>query len=1042
MITASLMETFARHKVAGNLLLILMLLAGLWGINQLNRQLLPDFSIEAITVEVRWPGASPRDVEANVLEAMEPELRFLEDVDSVQSTAFEGRAVVNVTFEEGANMSKALTDVQAAVARINTLPSDSERPVISQILPAERVCQIELSGPFSEQALKLLAQQIRDDLLGRGMASVSIKGARDTEIWVEVSDTDLRRLDLTLNDVAAKIDQQSLDLPAGTVYSGNVSRQIRSEGLARSAVELRDIEVLSEETGEKLKLRDIARVFEAFEEAASTHSIDGDPSVGIIVNRSRGIDSISAQRKVTAYIESLQAELPPSLKVVMFDVAADQVRQRLSMLTTNGLMGLVLVLIVLYAFMNGRIAFWVAAGIPVAIMATLAGMALLGLSLNMISMFAIIMGLGIIVDDAIVVGEHAEFLHRHGASPQDAALGAATVMRLPVLAASLTTIAAFSPILTIGSAVGAILRELPLTIVMIIIASLIECFLVLPMHLRASLEAIDKKPKKGPGKFHVAFNKFRDEHFAPISGLGYENRYSVILATVSTLVLSIMLMTSGRVGFDFFPSPETDLIAANIALSPGTGRSRTEAMILEAERAALQVEEELGAGEKLIAFRFGTLGEGVGRSNETPIIGDHVGGYSIELIPSDQRDVRTGEFMTAWEQAIRPVPGMELFTVFEVNVAGPPGRDVDIRLSGAELDVMKEAAVEIRSELARIPGVSGVADNLPYGMEEYVMELTPAGRAMGFTTESVARQVRNTYEGAIAKRFARDQEEILVRVRLASEDRVVNGLRGMYLQVSNGREVPLTEVVTLKSQVGFSQIRREDGTRQVAITASVDQRKTTTNKVYGVIEDIILQHVREKYGVDTILKGKAAEQNDALGDFGVALFIALAVIYIVLAWVFASYGTPLVIMAIVPFGVVGAILGHYVMGFALNIFSLQALMGLAGVMVNDAIVLVTTIKREQKEGVTLHEAVISGTKERLRPVIMTTTTTVVGLLPILFETSQQAQLIQPLAITLVFGLLFSPLLVLFFVPALLGVGGDIRLLKAGRKDSRPLAEHS
>ena len=1040
MISNSMMETFARHRVAGNLLLALMLLAGVWGISQLNRQLLPDFTLEAITVEVAWPGASPRDVEANILEAVEPELRFIEDVDKLEATAYEGRARVTIFFEEGASMSKALTDVQAAMARITTLPADSERPVISQILPAELVCRIELSGPFPEQALKMLAQQVRDDLLDQGMASVSVSGVRDSEIWVEVPDAELRRLDLTLNDVAGRIDSESLDLPAGTVFSGAVSRQIRSEGLARTAGDVGNIEILSEQTGEKLLLKDIARVFETFEDAASSHLVNGNPSVGMTVNRSRGIDSIEAQLKVTKYLEGLQQELPASLNVVMFDIAADQVKQRLDMLRNNGLIGLCLVLLVLYLFMNGRIAFWVAVGIPVAIMATLAGMAVLGLSLNMISMFAIIMGLGIIVDDAIVVGEHAEYLHRHGASPQDASLGAAQVMRLPVLAASLTTIAAFSPILTIGSTVGSILRELPLTIVMIIIASLIECFLVLPMHLRASLEAIERRPAKGPGRFHLAFNRFRDERFSKASAFAFERRYSTILATFSLFVLAILMMASGRVGFDFFPSPETDLISANIALSPGSSRVTTREMVLEAERAAREVEQNLGNGEPVISFGFGTLGSGVGRSDESPIVGDHVGGYTIELLPSDQRTVRTGEFMQAWESTIRAVPGLEQFTVFEVNVAGPPGRDVDIRLSGAPLDVMKAAAMEIRRELARVPGVSGVADNLPYGMEEYIMEVTPAGRAMGFTSESVARQVRNTYQGAIAKRFARDQEEIIVRVRLAPEDRLSNGLRGMYLQVSNGREVPLTEVVSLKSQVGFSQIRREDGLRQVAVKASVDQTVTTTNKVYAVVDELILERVREEFGVDTEFKGKAAEQSEALGDFQLALVLALLVIYIVLAWVFSSYGTPLVIMAIVPFGLVGAIFGHYVMGFALNIFSLQALMGLAGVMVNDAIVLVTTVRRESGEGRNIGEAVANATRERLRPVIMTTTTTVVGLLPILFEQSQQAQLIQPLAVTLVFGLLLSPILVLFFVPALLGVGSDLKSLRKGRRDSDQLAD--
>lgn len=1034
MTSRTIMESFAQHKVAGNLLMILMLLSGIWGFSQLNRQLMPDFTLDIITVDIRWPGASPRDVEANLLEALEGELRFIEGADRVDSTAFEGRASAVVTFEDGSDLAKGLNDIQAAVARITTFPTDSERPVISQVLPNELVCRLELSGPFPEKALKILAQQVRNDLLDLGLAQVEINGARDTEIWVDVPATELRRLDMSLNDVAERIGSESIDLPAGQVFSGNVSRQIRSEGLARNAAEVGNIEIMSAETGEKLKLKDIAKVYEAFEEGSASHLVQGDSSIGIIIKRSRGLDSLSAQSKVEAYIAGLQAELPPTLKVSMFDIAADMVRERLSMLLWNGFIGLMLVLVVLYIFLNGRTAFWVAAGIPVAIFATIGGMALFGLSLNMISMFAIIMGLGIIVDDAIVVSEHAEFLHRQGASPADAASRAAKVMSLPVLAASITTIAAFSPILTMGSTVGMILRELPITIILIIIASLIECFLVLPMHLRGALEAMDRGPKKGPSKFHVAFNKFRDTRFSSISEFSFANRYSTITATFGLFILGVLMMASGRVGFDFFPSPETDYIAVNIALSPGSGRDVTESMLLEAERAAYAIEERLGGGNNsLIGFGYGSLGTSVGRSNDSPMLGDYVGGYTVELRPSDLREMRTSDFIRAWEDEMRPVPGVEALTVFEVNVAGPPGKDLDVRLSGAPLDVMKAAAMEVRSAVARIPGVNGVSDNLPYGMEEYVLELTPEGRAMGFTTESVSRQIRNTFEGAIANRFARDQEEILVRVRLASDDRSLNGLRGIYLQVPNGREVPLTEVVTLRSQVGFSQIRRENGLREVAVTASIDQQVTTINEVTSLINELVLERVRAEYGVNAEFKGKAVEQAGAMGDFSIALLLALSVIYIVLAWVFSSYSTPLIIMAVIPFGFVGAVFGHYIMGFALNIFSLQALMGLAGIMVNDSIVLVMTIKREMAAGSSLSEAVLVGTKERLRPVIMTTTTTVVGLLPILFETSQQAQLIQPLAVTLVFGLLLSPFLVLFYVPALLGVGADIKSLRGGRR---------
>ena len=449
---------FAAHPVAGNLLMLLMLMFGAYGLTKLSRQVLPDFELDLISISVEWPGASPEDVEANILEAIEPEVRFLDNVDRVDAMAYESRAQVTIRFEDGVNISKALTDVQAAIARITTFPTDIERPVISQIMETDKVARIEITGPFSEQAMKVIAKRMRDDLLERGMARVDLKGVRDSEIWVEVPEETLRRLDLTLDEIAARIEQSSIDLPSGTIEGGGVARQIRSEALARSARDVGDIEVVSEISGEKISIRDIARIVETFDVTGVSHLVGGETSVGLEIRRSKGVDSMDAQQTVLGYLEEIRAELPPTLQVDIFDVFADQATQRVRMLMSNGLGGLALVLVVLFVFLNGRVAFWVAMGIPISIMATLGAMASLDMTLNMISMFAIIMGLGIIVDDAIVVGEHAEMLHRHGMSPEEATLTAAKVMFAPVLAASLTTIAAFFPILTIGKEIGKIIR--------------------------------------------------------------------------------------------------------------------------------------------------------------------------------------------------------------------------------------------------------------------------------------------------------------------------------------------------------------------------------------------------------------------------------------------------------------------------------------------------------------------------------------------------------------------------------------------------------
>ncbi len=1029
---------FAAHQVAGNLLMMLLVLFGLYGLTNLNRQVIPTFTFDVVTVNVQWPGSSPEDVEDNVIEAIEPEVRFLDNVERVDSVAYAGMAEVQIRFEDGSDMSKALSDVQAAIARITTFPVDIEEPVVVQFQNTDMVCKIEVSGPFSEVALKNVARRIRDDLLNLGMSKIQLAGVRDSEIWVEIRPDVLRRLDMTLQDVARRIEDFSLDLPSGSIESGGVSRQIRSESMARSAREVGAIEVLSKASGEKLKIQDIARITETFEEGSVSHERHEEKSIGVWVNRGMQVDSIDAQEIVTRYIDQLRAELPPTLHVELFDVFANEATQRVRMLMTNGLTGLLLVLIILFVFLNFRVAFWVAMGIPIAIMAAFGAMHLLGMTLNMISMFAIIMGLGIIVDDAIVVAEHTEALHRRGLSPRDATMTAAKVMFAPVLAASLTTIAAFFPILTVGREVGRIIREMPITVIVIIIASLVECFLILPNHLRHALSNMDRAAEpKEPSGFKKAFIQFRERRFSRVVAYCFDRRYTTIVAAVSTFLIAATLMVSGRIGFEFFASPETNMVFGNIGMAPGTPRDKTAAMTRELARAAREVERRLTGGEGgLIAFDFATVGTTEGRQGEGLTSGDHAGAYTVQLIPSDDRDIRTYQFLAEWEREVVPEAGVESLVFFERSAGGPPGRDLDIRLHGAELGVLKAAALEIRSAIQNIPGVRAVEDNLPYGKEEIRLELTPAGRAMGFTTQSVARQVRNAYEGAIAKRFSQDQEEIIIRVKLyESFEQTAQSLRELYLRAPGGDDVPLTEVVTFQRSVGYATIRREDGLRQISVTADVDPTIATSNAVLAVIDRGVAPSVREKYGIDVEFKGKAEEQREALGDTGIALVLAIMTMYIILAWVFSSYTTPFIVLAIIPFALVGAFVGHLALGYRMNMLSMMALLGLSGVMINDAIILVSRVKLRLEDIAELREAVVLGASERLRPVILTTLTTIGGLTPLLFEGSIQAQLVQPLAVTLIFGLMFSPFLVLLVVPALIGIGADIR----GRKQSGPAA---
>ena len=805
---------FSQHKVAGNLLMALMILFGIFGLSQLKRQLMPDFGIEIVTVNVEWPGASAEDVEENIINAIEPEVRFINDVNDVDSFAYEGRGKVSVGFKQSASMSKALTDVQSAISRISTFPQDIEKPVISQVLQRDEVCRIDISGPFSNKTLKYFARQMRDDLINMGLASVDFEGARDQEIWVEVPSDNLRELDLSLDDISKRLSASSIDLPSGSINSGGISRQIRSEQLARNPSDLRKIEVLSKSTGEKLYLGDIATVYETFQENSSYRINESGPSIGLVVFRTQGADSLVSHELVEKYMDNVALKYPQSLDIVVYDVFADSVRQRIDMLIDNGFTGLVLVLLVLFVFLNGRIAIWVALGIPVAFLAALGGMYFIGLSLDMISMFALIMGIGIVVDDAIVVSEHTTTLHRRGMNYKDASRIGAQRMFYPVLAACLTTLAAFLPVLMVKADVGTIIAPIPITLGLIIIASLIECFLILPMHLRHAMKKMSQHDQTKTRTFDVYFNHFRDHYVAPLVARTYASKRFTVLATICLFLMSISLLFSGRVNFEFFDTPESDIIHANFSFSPGTSEEKTERMVKELSRSLYSLEDQLtGQRGSLIKYAVGNIGvSDTGRGSiSNNVSGGHIGSLTVELLSGDERLVRNKELISAWRAETKLMPGIEKFVIFESAVGGPPGRDIDIRIVGDDLSVMKQAALALRNEVRILPGLLAVEDDLPYGKEEILLEVKPEGEAIGFTAEEVARQVRNSFSGSVAKRFSQDTEEIIVRVKLPQDETENQTIRDIYLTTPDGGSIVLSEVVNLKKRLGFTKIRKKDG---------------------------------------------------------------------------------------------------------------------------------------------------------------------------------------------------------------------------------------
>jgi multidrug efflux pump subunit AcrB len=674
-------------------------------------------------------------------------------------------------------------------------------------------------------------------------------------------------------------------------------------------------------------------------------------------------------------------------------------------------------------------------------MATLGVMYATGQSINMISLFGLIMALGIVVDDAIVVGEHADFQKERGLDSASAAIMGARRMAAPVVSASLTTICAFLPLILIAGIIGQVISAIPLVIVAVLLASLLECFYVLPGHLNHGMSV------KYPGikaysifrdRFDIWFENFRDEKFRKLVILSIEWRYATLSLVVALFLTSVGLVAGGRVGFSFFPTPESDKIVVNVKMVSGTPRDQTILMLKEVERAAFVVAAKLATPTenliKMSLIKVGVKVSGSMNSVASNILDDTAGGLIVELLTADKRLIRTWEFIDAWRAEVKNVAGLRTLTIQEVR-GGPPGRDIDIRLMGSNINDLKSAANKVIKLLERYSGISNVEDDIPYGKRETILSVNQRGRSLGFSTENIGRQVRNAIQGKIAKRFAREDEEVAVRVMYPRKAVTSSILDTLHLRAPGGQEIPLPQLVSFREVVGFAKIKRENGSRQIAITAEIDSAVTSVGKILSAVERDGIYEIASQAGLTVGFSGKAEEQEETFADMKLGLLIGLAGIYIVLAWAFASYIRPFVVMAVIPMGFIGAAFGHWLLGYNLTILSMVGLIGLSGIIINGSIILVTTIDEKVKNA-SLVDAIVEASCIRLRPILITSLTTIGGLMPLLFESSIQAQFLIPMAITIVFGLGIATLLILFVVPSFIASLDDLNKIYKSASLSR------
>jgi multidrug efflux pump subunit AcrB len=876
--------------------------------------------------------------------------------------------------------------------------------------------------------LARFADEFTGRLFAQGITRATITGLAAPEITVEVTSAALMQHDLTLADIAAAIGGATAQTPAGELGDG---ARMRTGTERRTVAEIAAIVLRAAADGTSLTVADVATVRSNAANSGRAAFVGDDPAMTIRVDRANDGDAIRMQAVVAEVAAEMQLGLPPGVTIELVRTRAEQISDRLVLLIDNGLTGLALVLILLFLFLNARIAFWVAAGIPVAMIAALAGMHMLGLTLNMISLFALIIMLGIVIDDAIVVGEHADFRHRKlGEPPALAAENAARWMAAPVIASSLTTIIAFLGLLAVGGRFGDMIVAIPITVSAVLVASLIECFLILPNHLKHALaQAAQDRWYDWPSRqVNRGMAWLGVRVIRPVTRAVIAARYPVLAAAVLALAFQAALFLKGEVQFRFFAPPEQASVTGSFAMLPGASRDDTLEMMRELQRAADVVTARFEAdyGLNPATFVLAEVGGAIGRSlasadTKSP---DLLGSISMELISPDLRPYPTSAFLNALQEEVVAHPLLEELS-FRNAFFGPGGASLSVDLYGGEAETLKAAAEALKAALAPYPEVSGLEDTLAYDKEELILTLTPQGESLGLDTAMLARHLRQSLGGIEAATYPDGPRQASVRVELPDSELTADFLDRNLIRTGPGVYVPLADVVTVESRAGFSTVRRENGLRTVTVSGSLaEDDPARAAEVQRVLRDDILPRIAEDYGLAWELSGQARDERAFLGGAAVGVILCLIGIYLTLAWIFAHWTRPLVVMSVIPFGLVGAIFGHWVWGMPLSMFSIVGLIGMSGIIINDSIVLISTIDQYARTR-SLRAAIIDGVADRFRPVLLTTATTVLGLTPLLYEGSSQAEFLKPTVITLVFGLGFGMILVLVVVPALMAAQSDI-----------------
>ena len=1037
---------FIRNPVATNLVMFTVIAAGLLSLPRIEREIFPEFSADMIVVTVPYPGATPNEVEESICVKVEEEVAGLEDIEKLSSTATENGGSIVIKLREGADVARALDDVKARVDAIDTFPLEAEEPVVKEVVLRRQVLSVAISGPLDELGLRTVAERVRDELMALPEVTLAeLVNVRPYEIAIEVSEEALQRHALSFDDVARAVRRSSLDLPGGSVRTRDGEILLRTRGQAYTGREFEELVVLTRSDGTRVLVRDLATVVDGFAETDQAARFDGAPAALVNVFRVENEDAVHVADAVAAYCAQRPAWLPENVALTPWFDQSKILKSREELLVKNGLQGFVLVFVILALFLRFKLAFWVAAGIPLAFLGAFAVMPWIGASINMLSLFAFVLVLGIVVDDAIVVGENIFARSRAGLHPRLAAEEGAREVALPVAASVLTTVAAFLPMFNIPGLFGRFFSLIPMVVVPVLLISLFESTFLLPAHLRhfhanAAPRGLARPWYAFQDAFMRGMEGFATRVYRPIVDLCLRHRAMTLASSFAVLALSIGLVAGGHVRFVFFPEVEGDNVLATLTMPQGTPVEVTARALDRLESAAFRIRDELaaeaGPGEAgAIEHVLTAIGEQPfrrvseemgGRVKTSDYSGARYGEINIQLAPSELRTVTSERVAARWRELVPEVPGAVRFQISTSLIA--TGADVDVSLRAQDLEDLQLASARVQAWLATREGVFEIGDSFDEGKTELALRIRKEAEAYGLGTADLARQVRQGFYGEEVQRVQRGRDDVRVMVRYPSDERrSLADLEAMRIRTPGGDEVPIATVADAELGRGYAAIQRTDRARSINVTARVQKDDHDPNLVIAALDTEVLPALgREFEGLRWTFEGEREEQKKTFAGLGSGFVMALLAIYALMAIPFRSYLQPLIVMTAIPFGLIGAILGHALLGLPISVLSLCGVVALAGVVVNDAIVLVDFINRHRNEGGGLLEAVREAGVRRFRPIMLTSLTTFGGLMPLVLEKSVQALFLVPMAVSLAFGVMFATFITLVLVPACYLVLEDLR----------------